>query len=709
MPLPESSLYPSEDVYPEGQATESLIFDPDDASPVEVTDDFYYIVQEFEYTPARPKTAWSESADSDGALPTHEDHYTNAEATLRIRVRPQVNKDMALELIHDLIQKGQKARRMVMEGERGLPVEWRPCDSDNVGRLYLIECDDWNMPISPNGDDFGYSANAPVFTVHMTFAPFIYGSRVSEAEITSTDPVISYTIADAVGEVRAPLRLTVTDNASTAREQVDVGLERYHYNGADLWLEGSDLSTSGHRGSLVADAAAVGGTAIELNGLFPGYQQLCGAGGLSHQGLWRMVARAKATTDEEAVELRAKWRAGAVPYTANDVVEVPGFGTAAYTNVDLGTIYVPDATADLDLVLEAKSDVVTGTTEGVRVDAIEMRPVERAVIAQGEQVITGGQTLATYDGFGHDIGSFLATTDQEFQSTAITASNDWEGAGDSDDFYILGISYLRRGGSADADIDTGRFAVVGDVLTTTTVVAGINLLHTGKTTAQETRAGVLARYVDANNWLGAFIRIRRNSGGNYAKHLTLYKRVAGTVTRLEEVSLPTDMDELDVGKEVVSGSIGLTVSGTTASVTSSPELGNANPTEQLMTTTDAVLGTTLDDGRVGIYHAATFNNSNVRFWDLTSYSTVSAATQTYAIPSGGVLTIDGSTADNGDPVYTRGAALYLDPAGSEDKTTRLSVKARDQGDGKSEALAAVTRSTKVKVSYEPAFLAFPGT
>ena len=118
---------------------------------------------------------------------------------MRIRVAKQASKDAALDLIHAVVAKGQKARETI----GGIPMDWRPKGSGRVGTLYLLKANEWRVPMSTDGDDFGYQIDRPVFEVHLTFAPFVYGETNATAEASFDEPLNSMEVAVG-GDVRTP-------------------------------------------------------------------------------------------------------------------------------------------------------------------------------------------------------------------------------------------------------------------------------------------------------------------------------------------------------------------------------------------------------------------------------------------------------------------------------------------------------------------------
>lgn len=649
-----------------------------------------FTLEALDFLPARKRTQWAQSSDADGSTPVGETHYENAEWLGRIRIEPQATMALALTKRGQLTDKLQQCR--------GKAFVCTPANASTSYTFYCLEAEYEEVPYTLQGDDAGYFGLAPVMRVKITLRPFGYGAPYNVTETTYAAPLGHLAIPAVPGDVPAEAVLTVTDNATQARKHIEWGLEHTNYVTAspfDLLLDEGDLSVTGTQATAVADADANGGNAFSLVLLFPDWRDLAKVDDMPHRGSFRVKGRFKNTCDEETVSVRLLWRVGNTPYQDNPPVIVPAFGTTAYAEVDLGTISVKAGAANLDIYVQAKADAVTGAAEGVRLDLLELIPTERYGAGAGDTVTIRGSTLSAYDSFDHDPGLALSGTNPEVGTGA------WAGAGDVEDFVIRSAVAVRTGVAADLDLNTGRYVGVGSVLTNTRLVALISVSNYASSGPRELRAGLLARYTDANNWVGIFVRNKKTTSGGRLNRIVVYKRVAGTRTTIAEVEVADST--LTSGGGYTAGTLSATVtSGGLIEVFTSPSFFE-DATDRVISVTDGSLPAS---GKAGIYDARDFTQADPEsyFASLTVYSDTLGSTQTYAIPSTGRLeigsentTYTAATAGDPAPFITRGSRLYLPPGDN-----RLTVKARRNDVG--EVDLGLTDSTKLKATVQPRYL-----
>ena len=191
---------------------------------------------------------------------------------------------------------------------------------------------------------------------------------------------------------------------------------------------------------------------------------------------------------------------------------------------------------------------------------------------------------------------------------ADAAGQTWVTSGDAVDTTVDEATHVaKRSEVSDADINTGRYAVAGTNVLTNTVVgikAKRGTLLTGA--SERIRQFALARYVDNSNWFGFGPDVEAPSVP-VTDRMRVVKRVAGTVTELQKVTIPSNVDYRSVYLQVDSrgryfcwGSL----------------LESGIP--RLLATghdTDLAAGGTLDDGKVGFYDAKTGALANQRIYD----------------------------------------------------------------------------------------------
>ena len=305
--------------------------------------------------------------------------------------------------------------------------------------------------------------------------------------------------------------------------------------------------------------------------------------------------------------------------------------------------------------------------------------------------------LLAYDTFLQSEGALAGKT--------LPLGGTWAGAGDAVDLTVIAAEDLaRRTEVGDADLNTGRYAIAGSEEPTSSKVS-VKVTTPGgvvPTLGENYRYGVFLRYIDAENWLMAYIGDA--SPGTTLK-LFVAKRVAGTVTQLGRV---------DIGVPGVSP-FELTVSLQATSAGAWQAWAyNANATSEpapLLTGQDAVLATvgTLAKGKGGFYDAHTYVKARTRTYDNFNLlaaepaSVMLYAGKTAEIRSEGYFRQDESGSYYGE-FPPRGGDLYLDPEGDSGRINRLVLLAR-RNDVEVEADDHVTDKISVEVIATERFLA----
>jgi hypothetical protein len=285
------------------------------------------------------------------------------------------------------------------------------------------------------------------------------------------------------------------------------------------------------------------------------------------------------------------------------------------------------------------------------------------------------------EGFGAALAARnvqIATSDTAevdgFQITVYYSEGEgekWATLGDPDDF-TLNVSELaaQRTAVSDAAINSGRFAIGGNVASTD-VVVGIHFERSaigGTGASERVRGGVLARYVDESNWL--FFGLDAVAATSPTEEtLRVFKRVGGgEPVELGRVPIPTEYG--------VSRSFYLQVDRrgrwfAWASLLESgiPRLLSAGQDR------DLVSGGALDDGKSGFYDAKTGANTCTRLYD--NYVTWIPQLQA-VIYEGHALELSHEAAERESisggrwvPLSPELDYLKLAPAGMENRKNRL--------------------------------------
>jgi hypothetical protein len=254
--------------------------------------------------------------------------------------------------------------------------------------------------------------------------------------------------------------------------------------------------------------------------------------------------------------------------------------------------------------------------------------------------------------------------------TAGTFERPWSGAGDADDFSVNTTDKVaQRTSVSDANVNTGRYAVLGAANYAASLVQADVRSNAYNS---DVVLGVLARYVDTNNWLRLRVEIDANDSSVF-----LEKRVAGTVTTLYSRTgtsapglewntwyslrlLATARGEWDFwlwkrGSEPASGH-------------------GANGQDA-----DLATGGALDDGKPGIYDANVGATATTRQYDnfFVFTPTVDAAIfagQSLELRHDGAIREDAAGMHWQNISSRRGKYLKIPPAGQEGRSNRIIVK-----------------------------------
>lgn len=258
-----------------------------------------------------------------------------------------------------------------------------------------------------------------------------------------------------------------------------------------------------------------------------------------------------------------------------------------------------------------------GAIQATDRSSLSIWPTSDAYYAFGAQTDLWGATWANTDinaeGFGVAISAWATggATEARIDHIRITiyytdaGGQKWTTSGDAVDLAVETTGHTaQRSEVSDASIVQGRYAVAGTTVFTDQVV-GISCKR-GSSAAggsERVRGGVLARYVDENNWL-FFGPDRDAPSAPVTDTVRVIKRVSGTVTELGKLVIPDSSDYRSVwlhvdrrGRYLCWGS--LLLSGL-------PRLLLAGQDNDLAT------GGALDDGKAGFYDAKTGATANTR-------------------------------------------------------------------------------------------------
>ena len=378
--------------------------------------------------------------------------------------------------------------------------------------------------------------------------PDFYGDEAAGIGSTASsgdhDSII-FTEADIPGDHPARSRYEFSDTGSQARQAVLIASQSKTYDSAAtaaLSYE-AEVLTPLDTAAVVTQAGAHGGAtnnAVEHTGIGNSWTPIlstliAGVGNLTHRGNYRIFARVY--SDNEAL-VRLEYAVGdATMRRANDAVTIPSGN--AFCMVDLGEVRLPmDADAWIGAVY-AYSETAATTTG---VDKLYLAPTESLAVVKARREVTAnvGVGLAGYE--GRD--TFRQAAGALNGKTADLGGNWTTVAGDADDFAINSTTaQAERTAVSDASLATGRFAVLGSAVTN----SGVYVAFSWTSYTPIGMSGVLARYVDASNWMSAGL-YRDGTGAGYSY---VAQCIAGVISYpyggpLENLSLQAESVQLVV-------------------------------------------------------------------------------------------------------------------------------------------------------------------
>jgi hypothetical protein len=620
--------------------------------------------------------------------------YLNREITLTINVNAA--SAAALEsAMNALTMKWAKLNR-----EGGTITVTAP--TGTVKTVYVLTA----PQITPSTDIAYLDANYRQVTASVLCEPFARGAETSySSHAETTLPHVVFTEVDVPGDVPALGRLEITDASANDQAWAVWGLQSRHYsNDADAALfyeaEGRTALGTAAIATVTGASGGVSNNAVTEGSLTDSYvamlstQATGGGNHLEHIGGFRILARClRPTANTGAVTVALEWSDGDFRrWTRNaPVAYAVGEREGAFTIADLGTVSLPKALSGSQRWegrIVAKSTVVG---DDLSVDCLWLIPVdegwgELTAVSQ----VASPTSVTARDSFEQSAGALTAK--------ALPVGGTWAGAGDADDFAIN-----TSADTADrtAVSDTATSIANGRLVTANGTSAATAITVSVKTTSSNyhARRGVIARYVDASNFLAGYFYIESGQ-------VEIVKVIAGTATVLGAVAFPDDMiyEEVRVEMSVGNGGVILRLYGVNASVD-----------DRLIATVEAydavlVSGGTLDNGYVGFVDWLPNANAGTRAYNdfIAAPFTIDAAI--FASQSAQVRWDGAIREDSAGAIYVpvsryEGDRLLVPPEGPESRSVRFITKAsRNHPDtGTDSGIDDYT----ARLHITPRYLAFP--
>lgn len=676
----------------------SILFELDPTSedatnvPVVLTDATWRVM-EMDLTPPDIEPMFASSADTEGD-PFVDSRFRNR--TISLTLLAKTTTDALLQTaVQGLMMKLDKMRR------EGGTLKW----TTQAGTV--VVADVMFAKITPEITPELYVVNkAMKITAAFTCKPFLRGAAVLQADrVETTLPALIFTETSLAGDVPGIAKLVIdNDDATNSQYWLAWGVQSRYYDSASsaaLFYEAETRTAQG--GSAIAagpsGASGAGSNVMRNTALGASYQsilstQATAAGAhLSHVGAFRVWARVQMPTANLGnITIQLAWAEGDF---ARVVLNPETFLTAdlsgAWKLVDLGLVSltkVAQGTQRWEGRILAKS---TTAGDDLDIDCLFIVPV-----SEGYGVVSGVQQFDTVTSFsGRD--EFDQAVGVVTGKTAPIGGT-WGGAGDADDFSVVGPGTLQRTAVSDADQQTGRYITLSTPSLTNVLVqvdAQTNAVGGGGTARQW--MGVLARYTDVNNWLFGGL----GTVGSAQAWYLLVKRVAGVTFIRQAVSaIP-----------IVSGGFTTRLVVDTSGRYTLWVLGGGTILP-VISGYDAVLATggALATGKVGIYDVQTTATSAIRNYDnfLAAVPAVDAAvfpSQSLEIRHDQVIREDSGGTLWTIPSRYEGDYLLVPPAGKEARTARFFVKGSRNNPSVGPDLGIDDISARL--TYTPRYLILP--
>lgn len=525
-------------------------------------------------------------------------------------------------------------------------------------------------------------------TLTLECLPDWYEDEIALDSMTATSPLglaqvlrQGGTPATIRGDIPARCRVRLTNNSAAAQRGV---LAAFRYQDAattaKMVYPAGDLTP--------LDAAYRATTAIYHGGIGTEWTpvmstNLLSGAALTHTGPYRVFAGIETAF---GMTVRLVWGAGDL---ANPQVNPPKrLRTPDEVNqvqiVDLGEVSLPRQPVGSPRWEGNIQAHATTAGTGIRIERLWLVPVSdsAALLAAPPSPSAAFGTYIGRDTFSQAAGPLGGKTADQ--------GGTWTTAGNTTDIAVETTGKTAQRATV-AESSTGRTAVIG-ASNVPTVVVQVDVRSTswGTNLNGGPEAGVLARYADASNYVGAYI------GQNGS--LNIIRRTAGTGLVIANKGVAAQPNTWYT--------IRLLVAGQTAVVWFGPQ-----GTEPVLT----LIGQAADmvsTGKPGIRDANPSNVVSTRSFD--NFIAYHAIDDAIVYPGRQAeLRTDGNFRQNPDGTAWRptkppqGDLLRVPPSGMEDRPVELLLKP-SQGDFDQVADFGLTDSIGVEVLYRPCWLTVPG-
>jgi hypothetical protein len=469
---------------------------------------------------------------------------------------------------------------------------------------------------------------APEVTLTMVTDPYFYGVEEIETNLVKGENTrrLEYELPKIKGSAPGLIRVLVKNEGTEDWNGLLHSLESRDSSGAStakMFYEAEALTLAGK----AALATRSGGSGGEANNVVKSgslsntwvaiLSSKTGSGHMTHVGTRRLLLRVyDPSSVPDQVKLKLEWRAlGTNKWSSNDVKSAPLTGN--FSVIDMGECIPAQAVLGdqrWEWRLLAKTEGSIG--DEIQIDTVMIPSTEQYLLVKELSSASEGGTVIWEDTFIQSEGSATGKT--------APIGGTYEGAGDTDDFKVSEpASSLSRIANSDSTVNNGRYLVAGSSKAAYTSVKG-SIDNRDAPYGSSTRAGILARYIDKDNWLRvSFYRDQIFIEGSPpldGGRIIIEKCVAGVVTQLAISGKAT--------KFAFGGDLFVTVD--TAGKITAKSQGSSHGAYTTVTAEDEVFATgkTLAEGKVGFYDGmatAAAGSTLPRYYSGASASTASAA------------------------------------------------------------------------------------
>jgi hypothetical protein len=472
----------------------------------------------------------------------------------------------------------------------------------------------------------------------------------------------------------------------------------------DILLDSEDLATSGSAGVQTTQAGAyTGGTVanhVVQAALTTTPVAVCGTGNLGHVGTFRVKVRVNNLSAVNITDVKARlsWKEGDGPLRSNDWATVTIL--SSWSEIDLGVVSIPPATLGTQRwagQIEAYS-VRSGDLFAINyIDFIPTEVYGKAVLAPWFETIS---SFACRDEFDQTAGSLAGKT--------AAVGGVWAGGGSANDFVVDATGKTaQRTAVSDTQVTTGRYAYLSTSLTETIVQVDFSTsaLVTGTNTLLQ---GLLARYVDVNNYFFGGIQTDADTPGSTSAQawILLYERTGGVSSQV--------LTARNIG--VITPGAWYTLrffinAGGECYVWFFPQGTSFAAPLAAFKRTALSSGGALASGFPGIYDVKFDTQAITRSYDNFVAGSAAANAVVFSGQSAEINTQKAERADATGSFYGpvpayRGGRLYLPPAASKGRSSRLTAKLR-RNNLDYVADDQIADATFAQLKYTPRFLAIP--